>query len=330
MQVYFCCFYNFKATKMKIQKALDDFIFHCKFEKHLSNKTLKAYSIDLGQFKKFMDASLNVSDILSIGKDELKKYIQFISDFKPKTIKRKIASTKAMFNFMEFEEIIQANPFRKIRISIKEPKILPRVMTLQEASLLFSSVYRELGEYKQKKDSYGYKEKIRDIAVVELLFGTGIRVSELCSIHYDDFGSEFSSIRVNGKGNKERTIQISNDATKKALQDYYSLFSEIIETKKYFFINRLSNRLSEQSVRLMVRKYKTESNLTKNITPHVFRHSFATLLLEQDVDIKYIQNLLGHSSIMTTQIYTHVSTEKQSQILQTKNPRNGLILSEKG
>jgi len=315
---------------MKIQKALDDFIFHCKFEKHLSNKTLKAYTIDLGQFKHFMDTSLNVSEIMLVGKNELKQYIQFISDFKPKTIKRKIASTKAMFNFMEFEELIQVNPFRKVRISIKEPKVLPRVMTLQEASSLFSVVYQELGEYANKKDGYGYKEKIRDVAVVELLFGTGVRVSELCSVHYSDFGSNFSSIRVNGKGNKERTIQISNDATKKALQNYYNLFSEIIETKQYFFINRLSNRLSEQSVRLMIRKYKEESNLTKRITPHVFRHSFATLLLEQDVDIKYIQNLLGHSSIMTTQIYTHVSTEKQSEILQNKNPRNGLILTEKG
>ena len=313
---------------MKIQKALEDFIFHCKFEKHLSNKTLKAYTIDLRQFKHFMDTSLNVSEIMLVGKNELKQYIQFISDFKPKTIKRKIASAKAMFNFMEFEELIQVNPFRKVRISIKEPKVLPRVMTLQEASSLFSVVYQELGEYANKKDAYGYKEKIRDVAVVELLFGTGVRVSELCSVRYNDFGSDFSSIRVNGKGNKERTIQISNDATKKALQDYYNLFSEIIETKQYFFINRLSNRLSEQSVRLMIRKYKEESNLTKRITPHVFRHSFATLLLEQDVDIKYIQNLLGHSSIMTTQIYTHVSTEKQAEILQNKNPRNGLILLE--
>lgn len=315
---------------MKIQKALDDFIFHCKFEKHLNNKTLKAYTIDLRQFKHFMDTSLNVSEIMLVGKNELKQYIQFISDFKPKTIKRKIASAKAMFNFMEFEELIQVNPFRKVRISIKEPKVLPRVMTLQEASSLFSVVYQELGEYANKKDAYGYKEKIRDVAVVELLFGTGVRVSELCSVRYNDFGSDFSSIRVNGKGNKERTIQISNDETKKALQNYYNLFSEIIETKQYFFINRLSNRLSEQSVRLMIRKYKEESNLTKRITPHVFRHSFATLLLEQDVDIKYIQNLLGHSSIMTTQIYTHVSTEKQAEILQNKNPRNGLVLSEVG
>ncbi len=309
-------------------EVIDKFLFHCKFEKHLSPKTLKAYSIDLAQFKSFMYNRQGVSDVTQVGKDVLKQYIQFIADFKPKTIKRKIASAKAMFNFMEFEELIEINPFRKIRLSIKEPKVLPRVMTLKEASQLFTSVYQELNEYTNKKDSYAYKEKVRDIAVIELLFGTGVRVSELCSLRYGDMGTDFSSIRVNGKGNKERTIQISNGDIKKALFSYYYLFSEEIETQKFFFINRLGNRLSEQSVRLMVRKYKDKCNLTKKITPHVFRHSFATLLLEQDVDIKYIQNLLGHSSIMTTQIYTHVSTEKQSEILQNKHPRNELILVE--
>jgi integrase/recombinase XerD len=308
-------------------EVIDKFLFHCKFEKHLSPKTLKAYAIDLAQFKSFMYGRQGLSDIMQTGKEELKQYIQFISEFKPKTIKRKIATTKAMFNFMEFDELIEINPFRKVRISIKEPKVLPRVMTLQEASLLFTTVYKELHEFVNKKDSYTYKEKVRDVAVIELLFGTGVRVSELCSLRYEDIGTDFSAIRVNGKGNKERTIQISNEAIKKALDQYYRLFSEAIGKRQFFFINRLGSRLSEQSVRLMIRKYKEKCNLTKKITPHVFRHSFATLLLEQDVDIKYIQNLLGHSSIMTTQIYTHVSTEKQSEILQNKHPRNGLILA---
>ena len=309
-----------------IMEVIDKFLFHCKFEKHLSPKTLKAYSIDLAQFKNFISDKLGLTDIILVGKDELKQYIQFISELKPKTIKRKIASAKAMFNFMEFDELIKFNPFRKVRISIKEPKVLPRVMTLQEASALFSSAYQTLEEYADKKDCYGYKEKIRDVAVIELLFGTGVRVSELCSLLYNDIGTDFSSIRVNGKGNKERTIQISNEEIKKALRNYYHLFSDVIEEEHYFFINRLGNRLSEQSVRLMIRNYKERCNLTKRITPHVFRHSFATLLLEQDVDIKYIQNLLGHSSIVTTQIYTHVSSEKQAEILQNKHPRNELVL----
>lgn len=104
------------------------------------------------------------------------------------------------------------------------------------------------------------------------------------------------------------------------------MFLPEIENHEFFFVNRLGNRLSEQSVRLMIRKYRKKSQITKNITPHVFRHTFATLLLEQDVDITYIQSLLGHSSITTTQIYTHVSSEKQTEILQNKHPRNDMVI----
>jgi len=160
------------------------------------------------------------------------------------------------------------------------------------------------------------------------LFGTGIRVSELCSLSKEIINDDFALIKVNGKGRKERTIQISNDEIKETLKCYYLLFKDKIEKSNYFFINRLGNRLSEQSVRLMIRKYRLQCDITKNITPHIFRHSFATLLLENDVDIKYIQAILGHSSIVTTQIYTHVNSEKQSEILHLKHPRNELHYSE--
>ncbi|GET35251.1 integrase [Prolixibacter bellariivorans] len=307
-------------------EAIEKFLFHCEFEKRLSSKTLKAYSIDLAQFKSHMLTQYGLTDVSQIGKEELKHYVQFLSRFKPKTIKRKLAATKAMFNFLEFEEFIETNPFRKVRIRIKEPKVLPRVMNIEEITQLFQAAYRELRDMEGKPDSYAYMEKVRDVAVFELLFGTGVRVSELCSLKYADIGIDFSSVRVNGKGSKERNIQIINADIKRALRNYYRLFSAVIGTQEYFFINRFGNRLSEQSVRLMIRKYRKKCNITKNVTPHVFRHTFATLLLEQDVDIKYIQNILGHSSILTTQIYTHVSTEKQTEILEKKHPRNDLVV----
>ena len=231
-----------------------------------------------------------------------------------------------MFNFLEFEDVIESSPFRKVKISIKEPLELPRVMNIEEVTRLFSVAYKELHKSSAAKKSYGYMEKVRDVAVLELLFGTGVRVSELCSLRYGDIGTGFSSVRVNGKGNKERCVQIINENIRTALRNYFSLFRSKIEHQNFFFVNRLGNRLSEQSVRLMVKKYRNKCHITKNITPHVFRHTFATMLLEHDVDIKYIQNLLGHSSIMTTQIYTHVSSEKQTEILKNKHPRNDLRL----
>lgn len=306
--------------------AIEGFLFHCEFEKRLSEKTLKFYAIDLKQLESYVYLHYSITDVSKIGKEELKQYIQFISTFKPKTTKRKIATIKAMFNFLEYEDLIDSSPFRKLKISIKEPLVLPRVMNMEEASCLFSAAYRDLGQRGEEKNCYGYMEKVRDIAVLELLFGTGLRVAELCSLRSRDIGVGFSSVTVNGKGGKERCIQIVNENIISALSGYFLLFAKRIECQEFFFVNRLGKRLSEQSVRLMVKKYRNKCNIAKNITPHMFRHTFATLLLERDVDIKYIQNLLGHSSIVTTQIYTHVSSKKQIEILQDKHPRSGLTL----
>ena len=310
---------------MKIHKALEDFLLHCETEKKLSSKTIKAYKTDLLQFNNFI-VSQKIRSLSRIGKLEIKKYLQELSSFSPKTTKRKIASAKAFFNFHEFEENITSNPFRKIKASIKIPAQLPIVMTLQQVEQILTLAYQNKNNIKDKK-KYSYKERLRDIAVLELLFATGIRVSELSNLTISDFDSDFSLIIVNGKGSKERIIPITNFAVKNALTEYFKMFETDINN--YFFINRLKSRLSSQSVRLMVKRYGKDAKIQKNITPHIFRHSFATLLLEQDVDIRYIQNILGHSSINTTQIYTHVNNKKKNEILTLKHPRNELnVISE--
>ena len=212
-----------------------------------------------------------------------------------------------------------------MRIQIKEPKKLPCVLTITDIKVIFKTVYQIRNRF-LSKESYTYKAIVRDIAVLELLFATGIRVSELCNLRYNNIRSNFSSIIIIGKGDKERIVQICNKETKLALQEYYKLFKLDILQNGFFFNNRLNNAISDQSVRLMIRKYTQISGLNKNITPHTFRHTFATLLLEEGVDLIYIQHLLGHSSIMTTQIYTHVNQVKQKQILRTKHPRKKFSL----
>ena len=303
---------------MEVEKALKEFLSHCKVEKNLNPKTIKAYQIDLKQFQNYLD-KIKVRKLEDIGKVEIKSFLEQLSIHAPKTIKRKVATAKALFNYHEFEENIAVNPFRKIKISIKVPFQLPTVMTLQQIEKILSLAYQAKHDI-ESKDAYSYAEKLRDIAVLELLFATGVRVSELCNLTASNIDSNFSNITVNGKGSKERTLPIPNQGVKKALQDYYRRFSSNID--QYFFINRLNNRLSEQSVRHMVKRYSTLAKTPKHITPHIFRHSFATLLLEQDVDIRYIQNMLGHSSINTTQIYTHVNNKKKLEILIKKHPRN--------
>ena len=301
------------------------FLDHCENERKLSKKTLKAYYSDLCQFENYLIEKHSFNDFKSVKKNHLREYILFLKNYSSRTIKRKVATLKAFYNFLEFEDEILESPFKKIRLKIKDQKILPSFLNIDEVENILRTLYNK----KKQAPINTYKKKaiIRDIAVTELLFATGIRVSELCSLKKSDFKHDFSSIKIFGKGHKERIIPITNKGTVLALTNYYNLFNKNINSSKeeYFFINRLNNRLSDQSVRLFIKKISNESGIISNVTPHVFRHTFATLLLEANVNLRYIQKLLGHSSINVTQIYTHVSSRKTHEILNLKHPRNQLF-----
>ncbi len=303
-----------------LTKLKTEFINSCLYEKKLSPKTLKAYEIDLRQFIHFLIEQKCSLHATNIDKNVLRAYIQCLSSAKPKTIRRKIATLRAFFNHLESEDYIEITPFRKLRFRMREPKVLPNVMSIQEIERIMRFTYNAKQNLKEQPDSVAYQEAIRDIAVVEFLFATGVRVSELSNLCDTKIDLETGRVGVKGKGNKERIIQVCNEDALFALKEYYTLFKKQIQQCGFFFVNRKGTRLSEQSVRFLVRKYTKLSGLERKITPHAFRHTFATLLLEEDVDIKYIQHLLGHSSIMTTQIYTHVNAEKQRQILE-RHPR---------
>ncbi len=309
-----------------IQNAIHDFIDHCRFEKNLSPKTIKSYSIDLKQLTGFLTERKYPLKVLRITKIELREFLESISSLKPKSIKRKVATIKAMFNFLEFEDRIPFNPLRKMLIKIKESRELPRIMDIREIAAIFGIAY-DRNRTAKEVTSYSYFETMRDIIVLEMLFATGARVSEIANLKVEDLNISTGTVKIQGKGNKERIIQICNKETLKALNTYYTTFSAKMDHAGGFFLtNRLGKRLSEQSIRIMVRTLSRQASISKKVTPHMFRHSFATLLLEKDVDIKYIQLLLGHSSIMTTQIYTHVNREKQKRILETKHPRKDFTM----
>ncbi|WP_419774395.1 tyrosine-type recombinase/integrase [Halarcobacter sp.] len=311
---------------MIVSSLIEEFIFHCKFERNLTAKTIKAYENDFKQFKEFKDvSSLNV---IEVDKVLLKEYIRhlYTLGLKPKSIKRKVVVLKGLFNYLEFEEIIEINPFRKMRISIKQEKTLPKTIEMKNIRKLLKYVY-EIKHNIKDKNSFKYKSVVRDIAVLELLFSTGLRVSEVSNLKSSSINIVSGYIKVMGKGNKERTIHVCEQESKNILKEYFSLFKEDIQNKEYFFINRLKKRFSEQSISLMIKKYQNKAKIEQHLTPHMFRHSFATMLLEEGVDIRYIQGMLGHSSISTTQIYTHIDNKKQKKILATKHPRRNFIFS---
>lgn len=303
-----------------LNQITEKYLSFCSNRKNLDCKTIKSYRIDLRQYKEFVF----IHKIKWNEKSSIEKYIDNLHiQYKPKSVKRKIASIKALFHYLEIEEIIELNPFHKIQIKYKEPFILPKTISIKNIEIIFNYAYEQ---YKRSTTSYSQIVALRNVLILELLFATGMRISELCSLKPNQFDFNDYIIKIYGKGSKERLIQICNENVRRLIDKYR--LSMKIESNSFFFINRLNKRLSEQSVRYMISKYAENAQITNHITPHMFRHSFATLLLEEDVDIRYIQQMLGHSSITTTQIYTHTSIEKQRSILTDKHPRNKLIIGE--
>ena len=244
--------------------------------------------------------------------------------YKPKTVKRKIATLKAFTHFLLIEDYIDQNPFQRLDISFREPIILPKTIPLTVINQILLTAYQCKI---QTTTEYQRKLVLRDIAILEMLFATGTRVSELCQLKNNSFNLETHTVKIFGKGSRERIIQIENIEVLSAMSEYYNAFADDIKATGYFFINKLHMPLKEQSVREIICKYVKMAGYELHITPHMYRHSFATLLLEEDVDIRYIQRLLGHSSITTTQIYTQVSTNKQKEILSNKHPRNKMSIN---
>ena len=185
--------------------------------------------------------------------------------------------------------------------------------------------------HKSAYDNYqpSRRETLRDVFVLELLFNTGIRVSELCQLSKDTclIGKGKVQLFVQGKGQKERVIQITMPDIVCLAEKYYDLYHEEIDNHGFFLFNRRGNCLSPQSVRFIINRHINKIQTSLHITPHMFRHTFATSLLEAGMDIRYIQSLLGHSSITTTQIYTHVSSKRQTELLAELHPRSKMVLS---
>ena len=225
---------------------------------------------------------------------------------------------------MLIEDYIDQNPFQRLDISFREPIILPKTIPLNVINQILLTAYQYQS---QTTTEYQRKLVLRDIAILEMLFATGTRVSELCQLKNNSLNLETHTVKIFGKGSRERIIQIENTEVLCSLREYYNAFADDIKATGYVFINKLHMPLKEQSVREIICKYVKMAGYELHITPHMYRHSFATLLLEEDVDIRYIQRLLGHSSITTTQIYTQVSTNKQKEILSTKHPRNKMSIN---
>ena len=298
-----------------LQTQITSYLEYCLTQKRLDEKTIKAYKIDLFQFSD----GISTTSLLEITPSILENYIKKLHEkYKPKSVKRKIASIKAFFHYLEYRNIIIQNPFNKIQIHFREPVILPKTIPLYIVEKFLSTIYSQRSN---AKTYYQKRNALRDAAVAELLFSTGIRISELCNLKNNDVNLIDGIILIYGKGSKERLLQIGNSSVLDILREYKNNFYQETLQCDHFFTSQSGKPLSDQSVRRMINKYSSIASIDLHITPHMFRHTFATSLLEADVDIRYIQEMLGHSSINITEIYTHVAVAKQKDILANKHPR---------
>lgn len=306
------------------QNSIDEYLLYCSLEKRLSNHTLRAYKTDLRQLLSW----LTDQGTSTLDKPQIKRYLAYLNErFEAASTKRKIASIRA-FSLYLCQERGAINPFDKIRINIREPQKLPRVIALDDLARLLNAERPRCGRL-----SLSLFLQLRDRAIIELLFATGIRVSELCQIDAACCDFTRKQIRINGKGSRERLVQLESDDALRALAEYLDARAIWLRQNEgdtssgnpqnpAVFLNRFGSRLSDQSVRNAISKRAKQAGISSRITPHMLRHTFATMLLEDNVNLRYIQRLLGHASIKTTERYTHVAHAMEKEILRKHDPRS--------
>jgi integrase/recombinase XerD len=275
---------------------IEDFQIYLSYEKHLSKNSIMAYVNDMKEFAEFLGTERKVE---RAGKEDVLDFIIGLNEkqVSNRSIARKLSSLKSYYLFLLKLEKIEESPMELID-SPQYLKKLPNYLSIKEVESML----------RVEKES---PREVRDSCIVEMLYSCGLRVSELCDIKPGEISFENRVIRVFGKGKKERVVPIGERALA-AVKKYLSYRLELSNRKKpsdFLFISRLGKRLSRVSVWSIVKRLAKREGIEKEITPHTLRHSFATHLISDGADLRAVQEMLGHSDITTTQIYTHVSSE---------------------
>ncbi len=283
----------------QFHECILEFINYLQIDKKYSENTIASYAADLKDYQNFM-MNLLKKDIYHIERKDIKLYLKYLKDQKksPKSISRRISCIRGFYKFLLIEKIIANNPMSTIELP-KTKKALPKVLTIEEVDKLLDITL---------KDAYSYRNK----AMLELMYATGLRVSELVNLKIHDIDFVNETVRTMGKGNKERIIPIGEIAIH-YLKLYLEIYRSQLLKKDYtddLFLNNHGKCMTRQGFFKILKKLAKEKDIKTSFSPHTLRHSFATHLLENGADLRSIQELLGHSSISTTGIYTHVSNEE--------------------
>ena len=302
---------------MGLAKPVDRFLDYLSVERGLSRNTLDAYRRDLGRYESFL-GSRGIHDLTRAGESDIAAFVANLSaseyapgkGYRPSSVARALAAVRSLHRFLVLEGEADADPAEGVARP-KVPRNLPRPLTVDEVAALVAAP--------------GDRDPValRDRAILETLYGAGLRISELVALDVDDVDVEDGSVRAVGKGSKERVVPLGRFAIK-ALGAYLTRARPGLagpRSRGALFLNRRGGRLTRQGTTNIIREMARRAGIRKRVTPHMLRHSFATHLLEGGADIRVVQELLGHASLATTQIYTLVTQDRLRDVYFTSHPR---------
>ncbi len=291
-------------------KYIDDFLDNLKIVKNYSDLTIISYKKDLLEFLSY----LKESDIIKVTKNDIKSYLSYLfnNSSKSSTISRKISTLKSFYKYLKEEKLIEVNPASSIKYPKKE-KNLPKFIQ-----------YNELEEIIEKSKSGEYG--LRNNLIIELMYSTGVRVSELVNIKLSDIDYENKQIKILGKGSYERYV-FYGDYTEELLKDYInSLRRKLLDgkTNEYLLLNKNGDKITVRGISKIIDNIIYSTSVKLKVSPHTLRHTFATHLLDNGCDLRSVQELLGHKNINSTEVYTHVTSERLKEVYFKTHPRGRL------
>lgn len=298
---------------MRIDHACAEFLRDCSNVRKLSEHTVRAYRLDLARFTRFAGP---LADVGSFDRSTLAQYVEHLFTehrLKETSAKRHVASVRSLFRWLEDGGQVPDDPFRGARIRIRLPRRLPRVLSRAELATIL--------EHQPGADFSSLTARL----AAELLFATGIRVAELAALRDEDIDLAAGVITIIGKGSRQRRVYIPDSDIRDLIVGYRLARDARDREEDSFLVNSRGGGASPQYIRRLVRELGESAALTRRVTPHMFRHSVATYLLEEGVDIRYVQRLLGHRSIVTTEIYTHVADAALKSRVVERHPRKSIL-----
>ncbi|HSR70131.1 MAG TPA: tyrosine-type recombinase/integrase [Acidobacteriota bacterium] len=322
------------SNRSKLHQICADFLHHLSATKNLSRHTHRAYETDLRDFLTFVGGHKTLEVCTRELLQSYMHHLQHERELKTSTVKRRLACLRQLFLWLEDEERIEVTPFQRLRVRLRLPHRLPRTLTRREVRALILESAKRLGIYRNKRytpqnlplhPDPDALQQLTTLVCIELLFSTGIRVGELVAIRLRDLDIDTSTILIQGKGHRQRHVFLPDDTLHALISRYLQIRSSLHPTTSQLILHPSLDRLTTTAhVRRWIAEAGRQASLTRRITPHMFRHTAATHLLEAGLDIRYVQRLLGHQSLTTTQIYTAVDSSHLRSLVRKYNCRGTL------